>query len=566
MLFREKSYESQTEDEASNSAEASNVSTTQLNVSEEVNLTETTEEEEKHIMSLERRLSKGESDNRLPAADVHSDDLSGSEDEKDPTINKLDQVDRESNENDSNSFADQDIPQSELESTGFLSFSGVSNVDVCAQELGTAEAQEGDKQEGAVVDKEILDSEEEENAEVEEPVEVFPYSGLASVDVCATELGETERKMDRATVENDAHGVEEESLQLQPEETLVQSSLSKSETEDRGEITNPEEETENEACFEETCEGLAHIEGSLDSTDITKDDSLVEISFEDEVTAVATGEIISGTQDDELDMEEAEKEVNSEEEEMESHHDASEIIKGKMDTNESNLNHSDDNEMGEGVKNISSSHQPTTEEDEENPENETDHKNEDKTMSEGDLHQNQDFEKEPNLNDFKEDETTDTAGEDKEDIHTEGYGEIEDEEISDGDAENLSSHVSQSNISTAPVETEGGTFEASAQHLPEENDESILVESQSEDKVEEKEVTSKEADELVEENTIDPEIQEKNDAACEEKSVNLTHRADGTAADHQEEERSLGSEKATTEPEGKSSDTVTFDASSQYRT
>uniref|UniRef100_A0A8C9YLT0 Sperm autoantigenic protein 17 n=1 Tax=Sander lucioperca TaxID=283035 RepID=A0A8C9YLT0_SANLU len=46
VLNQKKSYESQPEDESSHSAEPSNVSTTQPNVSEEVDLTENTDEEE----------------------------------------------------------------------------------------------------------------------------------------------------------------------------------------------------------------------------------------------------------------------------------------------------------------------------------------------------------------------------------------------------------------------------------------------------------------------------------------------------------------------------------------
>lgn len=543
MLFRKKSYESQTEDELSHSEEDLNVSATQRNNSEEVNFTESTDEEEKHIMSLERRLSEEESFNRFPGADLLSDDLSETEEERDQTISKLHQVDRETNENENNTFDDQDIPHSELESTDFISFGGISNVDVCAQELGIAEDVNGDKQETVVVDKEMLHSEEEETTEVEEPVEVFPYSGLADVDVCATELGEIDRIMDRDTAKNDAHSAEEESLKLQSEEALVQSEI-----ENQAEIIKPEEGT--------------YIEGSLYSIDITKDDSLVEFSLEDEVNAVATGQLMSDTQGDKHEMEEGEKEVDSEEEEMEDHHKASEIMKGKVDTNDSNLNHSDDDdEKGEGVKNISSSHQPTTEADEENPQNESDHTNEDtEKIIEGELHQNQDFEKEANFNDSD-------FGEGKEDIHAEGYSESEDEEMNDDDAEKLSSHVIQSDIFTVPMETESEPFEASAQHLLQENEESqkILAGPQQEDTMEEKEVTSKEEEELLGDVTADPGIEEKSDAVCEEESISLTQNADGTVADHQEEERPHGSEKDTTEPEAKRSDEVKCDASSQYR-
>ncbi|XP_070762139.1 retinitis pigmentosa 1-like 1 protein [Enoplosus armatus] len=492
------------------------------------------------------------------------------------------------------------MSQSEVEPTDLLSFRGVSNVDVCAQELGTAEDEEGDKQEAAFVDDEIVDSEEEEKTEAEEPVEVRPYSGLADVDVCATELRGTERTVEGATSEDDTHDIEErESSKTQPKETVVQSSLSQQEAEDQAEKTKEEEGTEAGASSVGMHESLAHIEGGLDSNVLPKEDSLVEISFEDVpeaqqikeekqpeeedsvealqtkilemhqkeeskgVTAVATDQHISGTQDhNEPEMVGVGQEVNSEGEEMESQHEAFDILKEKVDTNYSNLNDSDDDdEKEEGVKNIRLSHQPTTEADEENPEDETDHKREDnEKRSEGELHQRESND-EP---DFKEDETTDMVGGDKEDIHTEGYSEVEDHEMNDIGAENHSSEVTQSNISTAATEAEGETLEASAQHLPEENEESerTLVESQPEDTEVENEVTSKErtseAEELVEEGEIDSEMQEKSDAICGGGSISPIQSADRPAADHQGEERPLGSEKDFTEPEGSRGDKVAY--------
>lgn len=462
--------------------EKSNQSTTsQPNVSEDVNLTESTTDEEtgkeEHIVTMERTLSDEESVGRLTGADLQSDELSGTEEEKDSTTTKVEQADRESNENVSISFADQDIPHTELESTDVLSSRGLSNLDVCAQEDDMAEDAGVDG-----VGKENLDSEEEETAEVEEPVEVFPYSGLAGVDVCASELGGTESKTE----------------------------------EDQADITDAEEELEADESF-------YNIKSSVDSFTIAKDDSLVGISFKDEVE---TGQIIFGKQDSELQIEGTQREVNSEGEEIKSHHETSEIMIGKVDTNDFNLNDSDD-EKGEGVKNISSSHQPTIETDDENPEDETDHTNEDEMkISEEDLQQ--DFEKENNPN-FMEDETTH--------LHIGDYSEVDDEEVNDGDTENLSSLVTK----------EGETVEAGARDLPVEQEEAQL-----EDTLEEKDDTSKEKEDCVEEGVADFEIQEKSDVMCD---------ADGTVGGHQEEERPLWSEKDNT----KTSDKVKFDASSQSR-
>ncbi|XP_067450812.1 uro-adherence factor A isoform X2 [Thunnus thynnus] len=598
---KEQSYESQTEDESSHSADASVLSATQPNVSEEVDLTESTVGEEKqnitekHIISVGEGLSQEESINRLPVADVQSDELSETEEEKDPTITALDQVDEAANEKDNSSVPDQGIPPSEFETTDLSSFGGISNVEVCAQELSTAEDERGEKfhKEKTLADDTEV-GEGEEGTEVEVPVEVFPYSGLADVNVCATELGETEKTVEETTVD--------------AEETLAQSSLPQSETlagnqqeaEDQADKTMEEEGTKTEASSGETHETLACIEGSLDSNAIPKENSLVEISFEDvpeaqqiteigekqpvdegseevlhsemsemrkheessEVAAVVTDQNISGTQDlDEPEMEGVLKEINTEREEMESQQEASNIMKEKVDANDSDLNDSDDDdddddddEKGEGVKNIISSHRPTTEAEKESPEDETNHKIEDNEKISGDeSDQNEDSEKQTKSNDpvIKEDETADTAGED-----TEGHSEMKDKEINDGDAENDSSQVTQPNISKAEMEAESETLQPSAQHLPEENEERTLVESQPEDREEEKEVTSEEAtseaEEDVEEGKNESEAQERSDAVC----ISPTQSADQAAADQQGEQslKPHESEEDTAEPEGQRSD------------
>ncbi|KAI4815461.1 hypothetical protein KUCAC02_005605 [Chaenocephalus aceratus] len=193
----------------------------------------------------------------------------------------------------------------------------------------------------------------------------------------------------------------------------------------------------------------------------------------------------------------------------------------------------------EGVKTISSSHQPTI--DEENSENEMDHENEDINekaggISEGEFHQNEGCEKDENSNDA-EDETTDTDGGKKEDGLAEGYGDGEIQETNAGGAGNHSSQVTQENISTAGIEAEREALEAST-HLPEEKEESrsTPVDSQLQDTVGETEVTSTEKG--------------KRDTLYEEGSSSPTPSADLPAV---EDEVPLASEKDSTEPEGKSS-------------
>ncbi len=661
LHFREKSYESQTEDESSPSAEALNLSTTQFNVSEEVVLTESTgeeEEEEEHditekYISTEKRLSEEESVTRLPAAGLQLDDLSKKEEEKHPVIATCDEVDGAANENDSSSVPDQYPLQSKP--TDMLSFQGISNVDVCAQELGTAEDDGGDKQESAIFKEDIEDT-GRENTEAEEQVEVFPYSGLADVDVCAQELGSaedeggdkretvvveeknldlrqekteaeepvegfsysglahvdvcaaglvgTESTSEEATAE-DTQVNGKESSKIQPEETVVQSPSSRSETpeadqqvaEDKSEITTEMEGAETEGIYE----SLTNTEGGLDNNVIPQEDSLVEISFEDvpevqrikeavekqpeekdseavrqtetlklreeeeyqEVTRVATEQKKSHTQDtDEAEMVGVENKVNSQGEKRESQHEVSDIIKERMETNDSNLSDGE-----KDVETISSSNQPTSEAVEENPENETNDRNDNtETINEGELHRN-----DPNEPDFSEDKTRDMVGGDEEDMHTEGYSEVEDQEINDGGAENHSSQVTVSNMSSAAKEA--GSETSVPQHLsPEENEESqrTLVEPQPEDTVVEKELTlmerASETEGVVEKGQTDSEIQEKSDAMCVESSVSNAQSADWPTLDHQGEERPLESEMDATEAEGSSSDKVKLDASSQRRT
>lgn len=289
VLFREKSYESQTEDKSNHSAKIYNLPTIQPNASEEVEVTEGTEEEEekhnsteKHI-ATEKRLPEEESVNRLLDTDEQPDELSDTQEERDPTT--FDQVGRAGNEKDSSFVPDQVIPQSKLEPTDLLSFRSFLNVDVCAQELGTAEDDAGDKEEIAVVDKEIKHSEVEKKTEVTEPGELFSYSGLADVDVFAPELVGTERTMEGATAEDDTHAVEEDRSKPRPEETILLSVLSETEApegnqqEDQAETTKEKEGIHNSSGG--IHEQLTHIEGGLDGNVIPEVDLLVEVSIED---------------------------------------------------------------------------------------------------------------------------------------------------------------------------------------------------------------------------------------------------------------------------------------------
>ncbi|AWO99020.1 putative sperm surface protein Sp17 [Scophthalmus maximus] len=473
-ISKENSYESNTANESSQSAEAAELPTAQPHVSKEVD-----------------GLSEEESINRPPTTDVQSKEQSRTEEEKEPTIYTLDKAVSEANEKDITSAPDQDVPRSA--STDLL-LSGVANVDVCAQELGMEEYGPGDEQETAVLDKEIVDSEGEENTEGEEPVGVFLRPGLADVDICATVLEGTEMTMERATAENDTHSVEEESLNPKPEETRVQSSLSHFESPEGNHQeaagTKEEEETETRAPSGETHESLAHVEDALDSDTIPKEDLLVEISFEDVPDAQQFTEVGEKQAEKEGSVEVLQTRVL----EMQQDEEPKEVTAVAVTTYYSNLidndddDDDDDDETEEGVRHISSSNQPTTEADTKEPQDETDHAIEGKNTREGEFHQSEDFEKET------DDEMTDTVGGDKEEIHTEGYSEMEDEDIHDGGAEHHSTQVTPSNA--AAVEGESETLGASAQH-PSEESQGTLVEAQPEDRVDEKEtrhITSKGAE------------------------------------------------------------------------
>ncbi|KAM6987471.1 uncharacterized protein LKV04_010316 [Tautogolabrus adspersus] len=621
-LSKEISYESQTEDESSHPADVSLLSITQPKVSKETGSTENTEEEEEYDITEKDVIStekEEESVNMLLAEDIQQDELSGLEEEEAPTIATFDIVDRAADEQDSSSLPDQDTHQSELNPPDLLAFRGISDVNVCAQELGRAEDELGDKNETALVDKKNGDLEEEENAEVEHSVEVFPYPGLADVDVCATELEEAGRTMEGDTTGDNTHFVEEESSISKPENTVEQS-LSESEApegnqekaEDQAEITKEEGGGTGDSSGE-IHEGLAHIEGGLDSHTSPNVESLVEISFEDvpeaqqtkedgekkpqeedslevlqtkilemqheedcEVTAVVTDQNIPATLGQgEPEMLGTEMEVHSEEEETESQHETSDIIeKENMNTNDTNLNESDDDEDGEGGKNILPL-RLTPEGDEENLEGETDHKNEDnEQISEGEFHKNVESGKDTEKSHdrvVEEDETRVTLGEGKEDIQTGGYSKVA-ENINDRSVENLSPQVTRSNTSSPALEMESKTLERSAQLLHEGNKVSqrTLVEPQQEDTAEEKEVTLKEetshTEELVEEGKMEVCVEEKSDAMCKEGRVSPIQSAERLPDDQQGEKRLLGSEKDATEPEGNSSDKVQCGAPSVYRT
>ena len=233
-----------------------------------------------------------------------------------------------------------------------------------------------------------------------------------------------------------------------------------------------------------------------------------------------------------------------------------------MDKNDSHLSYSDDGEKENGVKSISSSDQPNTEEEKEIQEDEARYKSEDiEEIRDDKFHQNHEYEKEtqPNDSDFKEDETTDTGGGDEEELCTESYSERGDQKMNDGGWEYNPSQVTQSHTSVAGIEEDSETFVESSQHEPQENEESqrTLQASQPEDTMEEKQVTSKEAEGHTEE-TTDFEERQRSEAMQNEETISLSQSEDCRTAGHQEAERPAESEKDTTELASQSDKVIFF--------
>uniref|UniRef100_G3P356 RIIa domain-containing protein n=1 Tax=Gasterosteus aculeatus TaxID=69293 RepID=G3P356_GASAC len=305
--------------------------------------------------------------------DVQPDCLNRIE-EKDPTTNTFDQVDRAANGKDSSLASDQDMPQSELEPTDEL-----------------AEDEGGDQQETAVVDEEKVNSGGLKNTDSEAKVEVFPYAGQADVDVCANELGATGRTIEGANAEDN----DEDSSNLQPEDTVEQS------------FKTDRDQDEGKDQVEKEKAGETEAEASpREITALNNNDNVLEMHLEDEskeVSLLSTDKHISSTQDqDEI--------------EMTSHHKVFHMMKEKVDTNDYNLNDSDDEKLK--CVETGSSHRPTAKAGEENPGDETDQNEHNEKMMKG------------------------VVGGDKGRIHAESYVEVEDHLF----------RVTGSNVSTAATE------------------------------------------------------------------------------------------------------------------
>lgn len=575
LLFctRENSNESQTKDESSRSSEAS-CSSTQPHVSEKLDSTESTDEED--INTTEKFSISGEEGRSeiKSVADGQSDEENNGDKEEDPTATTLDEVGQADMEIDEKHDPDQHISQFDSEPSMLLSFKDISNVEVTTHEFGLTD-DGGDQQASETVDEEIVDSNREQNAKNDEAVESFLSSELVDVDVCATELGETQ-KAEEGTIQENTDVEEDKDLTPQLEENakLLQSKQdftqdSQQEDNDQAQKNNKGERTEAKASYGETSEVLALSENDLDDS-VMPNDSSVEISFEDapeaqgipavegkspvqgasveiaqntklemqqkeesmELTATSAHQNMSDSEDQlKFATEKDKKESNSEEEES---HATFAITKEKVDTNNSNQN---DNEKEISVKGISSSDQPITEAEDEIQEHETAHEDTEEIF-ERRRSQNQEPEKKQQSKDVEQDEMAGTSGEDEE-----SYTEMGNREITDVMVEEKSSHAIKSNTSISGKESEAETFDKA---LPLENKQSPRTgQPQPENISDIKEVTSEEEEECMEKMT-DSEVHQKSKEMEEEENLSLARSADWTAADLEEEDRPDESEENTT--------------------
>lgn len=575
VLFREKSKESQTEDESSHSSEASCLST-QPHVSEKLVSTESTDEEE---MNTTEKLSISAEEGRSEmksVADRQSDDENGGDKAEDPTETTLEEAGKTDMKIDENHDPDENIPLFDSEPSISLSFKDISNVEVTTHELGLSD-DGGVQQESETVDKETVDPNREENIENNEAVESFPLSEVVDVDVCATELGEAQKTTEEGTVQENTDVEEDKDLTPQTEENAELSQSKQDFTQDSQQDDNDQapkyskkERTEAKASYGETNEALAPSKNDLDDSAMPKDSS-VEISFEDAPEAQGIPEVegenlvqdasVEILQNNKFEMQQKEEsmeltatsaypnmsdsedqlkfktekdteESTSEEEEI---HAAFVISEEKVDANNSNLNDNDGKNEA-SVKGISSSGQPITEAEDEIQEHETDHEDTEEIF-ERIFSQNQEPKKKQQSKDFEQAEMADTSEDE------EGYREMGSHEVIDGTVEEHASHATKSNTSISGKEAEVETFNEA---LPLENKQSSRTgQSQPEDTSDVKEITSEEEEECMKKMT-DSEEHQKSKETDKEETFYLARGAAWTAADLEEEDRPDESEENTT--------------------
>ncbi|KAK5618993.1 hypothetical protein CRENBAI_005134 [Crenichthys baileyi] len=554
---KEKSNKCQTEDESSHSGEDT---TKQSPIPDQTDSAESKDDEENNDPTDKLTIShKLQHTEKTSGADKQSDEQNGTEkknDFKEVAINP---------------GLDSTTPQLDLDLSNPLSAKEISNADMW--EVGASEYEGKEQQDDAFEDKEIVSSEGEEDAEVAEPVQSLQYFAHGNVDICASELGGIKRTLEDGIYQDDAYAAEEEeTMKYQLEETDVELPPSQyeipqenhQEADNHAQKPNERETTETEASYEETSKSLAHSENSLDNIAIQKEDSLVEMSFEDvpedqcitvvleknseedasmEVALINLSELpqkddfkelttcstvmVAAEYQHKTEMEIIKREVISEEEELQSYPAAFDTLKDNDETN--NLNYSNDGERELSGK---------------TPELATkmkDHENE-HIEEIPDVNRETEEKKQSNEQDDKEDETTDK-------VCTEGYTKMDDQEINNSRLIQNPSQLFELYMSVTGIVTENETLEENQEHLPQPNAQSPKTngESQSEDVREEKWDIFKQEEEMA-----NSEVQEQSKERGKEETITPTGSADWTAADHTVEERPAAFEKDTSASANKS--------------
>ncbi|XP_064883279.1 dentin matrix acidic phosphoprotein 1-like [Oncorhynchus nerka] len=227
--------------------------------------------------------------------------------------NKLTDMDVNMTGKEMNERADKVVCLSEFEPSEEISLGGLSNVDVCAEELRkTEEGEELTSQEISTGDDAILGSSYEMNRSSEfELTQEVSFTGLFNIDVCAEELRGTIEREEQATAEDglsegfkdqDLADAQESSISLMVE---ISGRLSPPQTESPEPIL--QETTDNSGGVPEE-EG---IENLIVSTTYTGQTHEVASSIDDASRILSDNESVLG--DDEKQKEESIVQISTEE-------------------------------------------------------------------------------------------------------------------------------------------------------------------------------------------------------------------------------------------------------------
>lgn len=285
---------SQTEDEAS--GQMSSPSTTQPDgVPGDVPEHDNQGSAEKVTTEEETELSPEESDDKLPVAGVSSEDCGREEEDEDqPLLSSSDKIDKELIENDIRFSTDKDVSQSELDNTNVVLSRSNSMRDMSAEELRGIEHDEEAtirEQETTLADDKIRGTSDVEHStsDAEKVTEEFPYYGLADIDVCATELQQTNQAnvVDEdlntpINKEEDISGHSLLSLNRPPTAALQVMEPQENETLENQELTETHFDAhELLASTEDAGHHMQEIEKVLDTEGAPQEKVLVEINFDD---------------------------------------------------------------------------------------------------------------------------------------------------------------------------------------------------------------------------------------------------------------------------------------------